>query len=264
MKTTEVFFIVLSLVACSSPKKEMGVWQDANATGPDRELIYHYSVWAALVNHVWEGNLSVKELKSKGDIGLGTFNSMNGEMIILDGQIYQVAENGSVGEPGDDSLVPYAITTYFDEDLKFEISEPTGFDMLKKEILSRIPSKNYLYAIRIRGKFSYIKCGGATRQEKPYQLDLEEFLRVRPVYEKENAEGILVGFLCPDFIENINVPGLHLHFISDDKQFGGHVMEFDAKQMHICLDITRRYQFVLPETVDFRKTDFVKKFNYGR
>jgi acetolactate decarboxylase len=264
MKATGVILLIIVLVACSSPVKNKGMEQAVNATVPDREVIYHYSIWAALVNQVWEGNLTVKELKSRGDIGLGTFNSMNGEMIMLDGRIYQVTKDGSLAEPGDDFLIPYAITTFFDEDLKFEISEHTGFDQLKKEILFRIPSKNYIYAIRISGKFSYMKCGGATPQMKPYQLDLEESLKIRPVYEKKEVEGVMVGFLCPDFIENINVPGLHLHFISDDKQFGGHVMDFDAESMHAGLDVTRKYQFELPDNDDFRKTDFVKKFNYGR
>ena len=57
--------VVLLLTGCSSDEEDM---------------IFHYSVLKALDNGVLEGSMKVRELKQHGDLGLGTYNKLNGEM----------------------------------------------------------------------------------------------------------------------------------------------------------------------------------------
>ena len=73
----KLFFLIslLYLMGCSSNEEDM---------------IFHYSVLKALDNGVLEGNMKVGELKKHGDFGLGTFNKLNGEMIVLDHVVYRV------------------------------------------------------------------------------------------------------------------------------------------------------------------------------
>jgi len=259
-----IFILLFLITACSAPKKPELPMVQEEAPSVDRELFYHYSIWTALVNEIFDGTLTAGELKTKGDIALGTYNALNGELVMVDGVLYQVLEDGTVRETPDDEQIPYTNATYFDPDITFELEGPADYEILREAIEGHIPSENYFYGIRITGEFNYMKCGGVPRQEKPYTEGLDVLMPIRPVFERENVKGTIVGFLCPEFIGNINVAGFHLHFVSDDRQFGGHVMEFDAASLTVGLDKTSRYQFVLPDTEDFSTADFEKEFQYGR
>lgn len=45
--------------------------------------LFQYSTLEALLGGVYDGEVTVGELLTHGDFGLGTFNSLDGEMIIL-------------------------------------------------------------------------------------------------------------------------------------------------------------------------------------
>jgi len=46
--------------------------------------------------------------------------------------------------------------------------------------------------------------------------------KTRPVFQFEQVRETVLGFLCPQYVNDINIPGYHLHFISDDRTKGGH------------------------------------------
>lgn len=60
------------------------------------DKIIHYSTIDAMRNGVYKGSLTVKELKINGDFGLGTYNRLDGEMVVLNGVFYRVKSNGEV------------------------------------------------------------------------------------------------------------------------------------------------------------------------
>ena len=53
----------------------------------------------ALLAGVYDGNLSCRELVHYGDMGIGTFDHLEGEMIIVNGAVYQVKADGKVYTP---------------------------------------------------------------------------------------------------------------------------------------------------------------------
>ena len=63
---------------------------------PDNEVLYQGSTIEALLAGNYEGVASVEKIKSQGDVGLGTFTGLDGEMIILDGVVYKAAKTGKV------------------------------------------------------------------------------------------------------------------------------------------------------------------------
>src|SRR5271166_2186209 len=83
--------------------------------------MYQISTSSALVEGVYSGSVSSSTLLEQGDFGVGTFEGLDGEMVILDGEIYQVA--GSVQRRTDDFLVPFAAVTHFTEDAGFQIGK---------------------------------------------------------------------------------------------------------------------------------------------
>lgn len=251
-KVVVIICAVLLLHSCDSKEKV------------DKDLFYHYSIWYAFVNKVFEGELLVKELKSKGDIALGSYDQLDGELIMLEGIPYQVTEDGVVSVPDDEEKIVYANATFFERDFGFELKEISNYHSLRSSINSVLPSKNMFYAFKIHGDFGYLKCGGLHKQHPPYKDGLDVLIPKRPVFEKENIKGTMVGFYCPEFIGNINVSGYHLHFISDDKKFGGHVMSFKAKSLNIAIDEMHQYQFVLPDTKLYKEVGFDKEFQYKK
>ncbi len=228
------------------------------------DLFYHYSIWHAFVNKIFEGDITAGELKTKGDIALGSYNLLDGELIMLNGQLYQAKENGEVLKPSDSTKIAYANATFFDADNAFDIGEVKNYEGLRKLINDKLPTRNMFYAFKIHGEFSKMKCGGLHKQEKPFDEGLDVLIPNRPIFERENFSGTMVGFYCPGFIGDINASGYHLHFVSDDEQFAGHVMEFEAKNLSVEIDEIHEYQFVLPQTEAYKKVGFEKEFQYKK
>lgn len=254
--------VFLILTACNNPEKEEE--KNANDTTSATNEFFHYSIWTALVNKVYDGTLTAKEAKMHGDIGLGTYNGANGELIMLDNILYQVPSTGEVKSVNDSMRIPYLNATFFNKDYSFEVNEPVNYDSLRKKIQQQFPSRNFFYAFKIHGEFDSLKLGSLRKQEKPYQEGLDSLMPKRPKFDHQNISGTMVGFYCPDFIGDINVAGFHLHFLSDDKKIGGHVMEFRGKSFKVEMDKLSTYRFVLPDTDEFDSVNLEKKFQYGK
>jgi acetolactate decarboxylase len=109
------------------------------------------------------------------------------------------------------------------------------------------PEKNSFLAIRIQGSFKKVRTRSVPAQVKPYP-PLTEVTRNQPEFEKENVSGALLGFRCPPYVKAINIPGYHLHFLSTDHQFGGHVLQVVIEHGQIELDPCYRFNMILPET----------------
>lgn len=233
---------------------------------PKFDKIYQYSLFTALANKIYDGNLTVAEVKEKGDLGLGTFNGLNGEMIVLDGTVYQWLAEGVVRIPEDSELIPFAVVSFFDEDIKVELPAISGYSELKNFIESKLPTKNVGYAFKIEADFETLKCGSANKQPKPFTNTLSDALVDRPIFEMENVSGTLVGFWYPEYIGKVNVAGFHLHFISADKKQAGHVMEFKASNLKIGIDYCNGFDIELPQTIDFENADFdlSQKYNNNK
>ena len=69
----------------------------------------------------------------------------------------------------------------------------------------------------------------APKQEKPYPPFVEA-ARNQPEFTAENIQGTVVGFFTPKLFHGASAAGFHLHFISEDHQFGGHILNFGIKQ----------------------------------
>jgi acetolactate decarboxylase len=254
--------------ACQTSTREEAGQSAANAqenANNEKDTYFQYSIWWAFVNKVFDGDLKVKTLKQKGDIGLGSFDFLDGEMVMLKGIPYRITEDGMVSVGLDDQEIVYANATFFEEDGSFTIQEPVNFDGLRANINENLPSHNFFYAFKIHGTFKTLKLGGLYKQHKPFEYGLDVLIPNRPVFEGENITGTMVGFYCPEFIGNINVAGYHFHFISDDLRMGGHVMEFETEgALTVPFDKMSSYEFMLPDNADFENVTMDKEFQYQK
>jgi acetolactate decarboxylase len=220
-----------------------------------RETLVQVSTIDALLNGVYDGVMPFKTLKEYGDFGIGTFAGLDGEMVELDGDFYQVKADGKAYAVNDSMETPFAAVTFFDTDLRQSIPEGMDYAQLGEFLDGILPTSNIFYAIKIEGSFSYMKTRSVPGQEKPYP-PLAEVTKNQPTFEFNNIEGTIVGFRCPAYVSGVNVPGYHLHFLTKNKDAGGHVLEFAVKEAEVSVDYTSEFLLILPgEKSDFYKLD---------
>ncbi len=219
-----------------------------------RTPIYLCAPVNALVEGVYEERIPYSEIKKHGDFGLGTFDSLDGEMVMLDGDIYQITGDGRVHQREDASLTPFACVTFYRPATHDELIEKSTYEDFLAWLESLLPSPNIFYAIRIDGKFSYIKVRSVPRQDcyKP----LVEVTKEQPVFEYTDVQGTLAGFFTPSFLSSLSVPGLHLHFLSSDFQQGGHLLECRPDGIRAGIQFINSVELGLPMSLDYLTLDF--------
>ena len=225
---------------------------------PAQDTVMQVSTIDALVAGVYDGTMPCSELLQYGDFGIGTFDRLEGEMVVLDGTVYQVKADGKVYTPDGTMTTPFASVCRFGADHTFDVQKSMDFKALEKAIDAALPNKNLFYAIQITGTFAYVKTRSVPAQDKPYP-PLAEITRHQSVFEKNNVSGTIVGFRCPAYVKGINVPGYHLHFISDDRAWGGHILALETGTGACAIDRCNEFFMVLPTEGDaFQKVDLSK------
>lgn len=242
---TLLLSVTLSLVTsgCKSSTETMQI-------NSKQDTLFQYSTLATLLQGVYDGNMTCGELKENGNFGLGTFNALDGEMVVFDSNVYQVASDGVARIVKDDSRIPFAAVTYFEADKTLTISESMDCINLQAYIDEQLPTKNIAYAIKIEGLFSYVKTRSVPKQNKPYPV-LSEVTKTQSTFEFFTQTGSLIGFRLPSYMEGANASGYHLHFLSADKNAGGHMLECQVKDVKIEIDYTNEWHVDLPTDSEF-------------
>ncbi|HEU4736223.1 MAG TPA: acetolactate decarboxylase [Solirubrobacterales bacterium] len=191
--------------------------------GREPHVLFQASTIAALLEGAYDGDLSFAELAEHGDLGLGTLNGLDGEMIAVDGRFYRADVDGAVTEIDAATRTPFAVVTDFTPSLDLEIAGPLGHEELLARLDRGIPADVASCAIRIDGRFELVRARSVPRQSPPYR-PLTEVVAEQHVFELADVAGTMLGFRFPDYAEGIEVSGYHLHFISDDRSRGGHVL----------------------------------------
>ena len=197
-----------------------------------KKYIYQHGTLGGLMQDLMDGTEKIGKLLDNGDFGLGTLAGSNGEVIILDGTIYHANEAGEINRLSGAELTPYAAVTSFVSDQQFQINNQSD-DKIKEMILAKI-SKNLFSAVQIKGTFKKMHVRVAPKQEKPYPRFVD-ITRNQPEFHAENISGTIVGFFTPELFHGASAAGFHLHFISDDHRFGGHVLDFELNTGEVDL-----------------------------
>lgn len=216
----------------------------------ERDVLYQVSTINALLEGVYDGDLTFDELERHGDFGIGTFNDLDGEMIGLSGEFYQIKVDGKAYPAAGSMKTPFAVVTFFDADKTIKLIPGSDFEQLKMTIDESMPTENIFYAVKVEGTFQYMKVRSVPKQERPYPK-LVEVVKDQAIYEYSDIEGTIVGFWCPEYAKGVNVSGYHFHFISKDKTVGGHILDCVLDKTTAEIDYTDKFTMVLPSTDDF-------------
>jgi acetolactate decarboxylase len=227
------------------------LWLTGCQSAP-RDTVTQFSTIDAVLAGAYDGQMSLGELRRHGDFGIGTFHALDGEMILLDGVFYQVRADGVVARPEDSVLTPFASVVSLRPECVTLIAQATDFAAFRARTDAAVPNLNNFCAVKAVGRFSSVKVRSVPAQKKPYP-PLVEVTKNQSVFTARDIRGTLVGFRTPDFGKGVNVPGYHIHFLSEDRAFGGHVLDFTMEEGSIQLDYCPKLFLILPEAGDFGK-----------
>ncbi|HVP94103.1 MAG TPA: acetolactate decarboxylase [Methanoregulaceae archaeon] len=231
----------------------------SNITNDNADDLYQVSTIDALSSSLYDGVTSVGEIQQHGDFGSGTFEGLDGELIALDGTVYQARSDGTVRKADPAMKIPFAMVKFFRQDTLFDIPGGKNLSDTEQDLNRHLPSENLIYAIKARGTFPDITVRAIPKQEKPYPL-LVDAVAQESILHLKNSTGTLVGFYFPSSFSGVNVPGYHFHYISDDRTKGGHVLDFTGAEpaLTISADQVSEITISIPTTGDFISANLSK------
>lgn len=212
--------------------------------------VYQYSTISALLDGVYDGEATVADILQHGDFGLGTFNHLDGEMVILDGVCYRLRADGTATRAAPTDRTPFAAVTRFHRDFEIPIKARTDRAAVTAAIDQRIASTNLIYAIRVTGHFADLHTRTVMEQHEPYP-PLTQATEGQAETRFTDVQGTLVGFRTPDFEQGISVAGYHLHFLDDDRTAGGHVLDFTLERGDLAVSGASQLHLSLPTSGAF-------------
>ena len=228
----------------------------AHCFDASQHTLFQVSTSGALVQGIYQRAVSTKVLLNYGDFGLGTFENLDGEMVVLDGAIYQVRSDGKVLNITDDVGTPFAVVTHFTADQDQIIESAPNFEKITNICDRYRDSENLFYAIRIDGHFDHVH----TRAMKATLdgLPLAKAAAMQPEFDFTDVVGTLVGIWAPQFSSALNIAGYHFHFLSEDRTKGGHLLECSGKNLQVRVDRLNDFHLSLPESEEFLRADLTK------
>ncbi len=220
----------------------------------EQKKMFQVSTLQALALGYSKTVINVSELMSHGNIGLGTFEDVKGEMIVVDGHCYRADEKGKVVEADSETGVPFSSVTMFDADRTFELESMSDIQKLKEWLDLRIEEDfglNSMHMVRIDGGFERV-CARSEAGYRAHHVTLKDALKeTQRDFYFENISGTMVCVYYPDYMDGINAAGWHLHFISEDRKSGGHVFDLILKKGIANFDKITNIEIALPHEPAF-------------
>ena len=221
---------------------------------PAQPPLYLCAPVNAIVEGLYEQKIAFDELLQHGDFGLGTFDQLDGEMVLLDGEIFQIDSGGAVHRIGRDALTPFASVTFYRPITEDAIEESLDWEAFQRRLQALMPSPNIFYAFRIEGLFERVRARSVPRTEN--YRPLVDAAGAQSTFEFRNVRGTLAGFYTPAFMSSLSVPGIHLHFLSEDRTRGGHLLECWPAAVKVGVQFLSRLELSLPMTLDYLTLEF--------
>jgi acetolactate decarboxylase len=247
----KIFTSILMLTVCQYAFETMAQKQEKNN-------LYTAGHASAFIGGLYDAYYPYSQLRLHGDFGLGAPDKLDGELLILEGKLYQTQASGKTFEIPDTGRTPFSVVNFFKADKIVKGTAGMSKDKLYAALDSILPDKNSIYAIRIKGQFKAIKTRAFPPvTQKPY-IPLAEMLPLQQFFTFESIAGDLVGYRIPAHMEGPNISGYHFHFLSDDKKAGGHIIDLLTGSVTIEIDHLNSFTVDLPNTAAFKNFDLTK------
>ena len=151
----------------------------------------------------------------------------------MDGNCYRADQEGNVTVVDPGTGVPFAAVARLYGAQRFPLENMPDITSVRVELTRKIEERfglNSMHIVKIDGVFEKVDA----RSEAPYRSHHVTLKKILSENQKaflfENIRGSLVGVYYPDYMDGINMPGWHLHFLSEDRSRGGHVFDVSIRE----------------------------------
>ena len=222
---------------------------------PEHEahVLFQASTIGALLEGAFEGDVTFEELAEHGNLGLGTLNALDGEMIAVDGSFYRADVDGLISEVPPEERTPFAAMAWFEPSLERAIDGPLAYADLLAELDAIAADPEASCALRLDGEFELIRARSVPRQHPPFR-PLADVVADQHVFEFTGVQGTVVGFRFPDYARGLEAEGYHLHFITADRKEGGHVLDCRPAAVTASIDLSGDLHVELPPGVELESS----------
>ena len=219
-------------------------------TGEKPISIFQYSTLSALLEGIYDGEMTIAELKKQGDFGIGTFNALDGELIMFNGTCYKATSDSKILTMHDSVKTPFAAVCNFRSDTVIRIGHRIKIKALESYLDSVISKPNLIYAYQFTGKFDTVVIRSVPKQQKPYKRLIEAYKK-QGVFTLTGQEGVLIGYKFPKYLKEVNMDDYHFHFLSKDKTKGGHLLNCSILSGEVSVAFIHNYNLHLPNNAYF-------------
>lgn len=215
--------------------------------------VTQFAVVDALMGGVYSSGISVPEVRGLGDTGIGCCEGLGGEVVILDGELFECTVDGPPRPMDEDETLPFVDVCTLGEVPATDVHDVDlgGLDAALRE---RLVSRNLFHAVRVDGVVASVRTRVTRRQDPPFR-PLAEVAAEQIETVTTDRAGSLVGFWMPRIYQGISVAGLHLHFLSDDRLIGGHVLDLRIRSAVLRVEAFARFTLQLPQDEQFLRTE---------
>ena len=237
---------------------------DAYARKP---VFFQVSTLNALMMGNFDGVVTVGCLKRHGSWGIGTYEGLDGEAIVCDGHAYHAHYDGTAREYPNGSRLAFATVADFTEQAgTAKLADIEDIDGVKAELerLRRAydDNDNAWALVALRGSYPHLRVRSCKKCEtKPYPT-FPELASNQHEHDYAHEHGWVIGVWTPAYLQGINLPGWHLHYLSEDRTRGGHLLELALDEVTGRLETYARFEMALPTNREFNKLDLTEDLSH--
>jgi acetolactate decarboxylase len=210
------------------------------------DVTFQLSLAHVLLDGGYDGVATLSEVLPAGDLGLGTVDRLDGELVVVDGEPWRVDHTGRAELLSVDTRTPFAVLTSMDDPISTRI-RGVDLDGVCDAIDALVQPRTGVIAIVLEGVFSNVTLRSVKAQEPPYRPFAEVLATDEVRWEHERFEGVFVGFCFPDLQTPDIIGGLHLHGLDDARSTGGHNYALRVEDAKLSVETSHEIALTLPD-----------------
>ena len=176
-----------------------------------------------LVQPDYDGLAPVRDGVRGATIGLGTFDRLDGELVLIGGTTYRVGIDGIPRVVSTSRTTPWVEAVRFTPQASMRVPAGTECSALAPLIDDLAGTTGGMVAARLIGTFDVLTARSVPAQSQPY-LPLAEVVATQTVFPLTDVSATLVGFRTGPDLMGVGAPGLHLHGLTKARDAGGHIL----------------------------------------
>ncbi len=248
---TAIAFVFSFILSCAT------LFSGCAAPQTSDKSLHITGTYGALSRGVYDGDVTVADLKRQGDFALGNFNALDGEMVAVDGKYYRIGQGGQLNTADDSMRMPNTTATFFKPYEVIIIDKPMSYQELQQYISQQLPTQNIFYAIKLNGSFESIKARTLTKLDQPYpSTPYPTITQNEPTFDFDNVDAVMAMTYSPVQMKEFVYPGYHAHFITSDGKLGGHVIDARITRGRAEVELLPNFTVNLPQNDRYYRASF--------